>query len=59
MSLVELQNDARRRIEILKNERKNEALEKSMGLNDQPVGPEEIDELAKLLESDGVRAKNI
>lgn len=34
----------------LENDMKNQQLEKQLGVNDQPVGPYEIDELTQLLE---------
>ena len=34
----------------LENDMKNQQLEKQLGVNDQPVGPGEIDKLAQLLE---------
>ena len=41
----------RQLIDYLENERKNSELERQFGLNDQPVGADEIDKLAELLES--------
>lgn len=41
----------RRKINILKNEIENSKLEQQMGLNRQPVGIDEINKLAELLES--------
>ena len=42
-------------IATLKNEIENDKLEQQMGLNNQPVGVEEINKLAELLESDEIK----
>lgn len=41
----------KRSIDICKNQLENDRLEKEMGINRQPVGIDEIDKLAELLES--------
>ena len=45
----------RQLIDYSENERKNSELERQFGLNDQPVGVDEINKLAELLESESVR----
>ncbi len=45
----------KRNIATLKNEIENDKLEQQMGLNRQPVGVDEINKLAELLESDEIK----
>lgn len=45
----------KRMIDECKNEIENDKLEQQMGLNRQPVGVEEINKLAELLESDEIK----
>ena len=45
----------RRALDVCRNEIENDKLEQQMGLNNQPVGVEEINKLAELLESDEIK----